>query len=145
MRETKLEAGMRLACFDCGESWARIIRLPDRRIVRACEKCLKSTSESWLIGQFANESGIVTRSGLIVPYQMIAPHRERAWINHGQHLEEIALRGGWSDWEIILTLDDEPISRTSQAEAETEGRQQAAIVLRDRINNFKSATEGGEG
>lgn len=130
--ETKLQAGMRLACFDCGVSWARIIKLPDGRIVRACDDCLRSTSESWMVGQYADERGIVTRSGLIVPYPMIAPHRKQARENHHQSLEALALRGGWSDWEILLILKDKSISEI--------GEGQATVELRQRL---KAASTGG--
>lgn len=134
-REARLQAGMRLACFDCGASWARIIRLSDDRIIRACEDCLRTTASSWAVGQYADARGIITRSGLVVPYSMIAPHRKQVRENHQQSLEELALGGGWSDWEILLILDDKSIKEiinTPFGEMDGEG-ENASVELRRRI------------
>jgi hypothetical protein len=46
-----------------------------------------------------------------LPWDMIAPHAERAMKNHQQTLERLAERGGLSACEAVAVLDDRPWTR----------------------------------
>lgn len=51
--ETWASANARRACLVCGVSDAYTIRLPDGRIVRACNECLRTPPwEDWSRGEF---------------------------------------------------------------------------------------------
>lgn len=45
-----------------------------------------------------------------VPWSMLAPHEQRAAINHGQSLERLAQRGGLAPGEIFALVHDLPWS-----------------------------------
>lgn len=44
-----------------------------------------------------------------VPWSAIAPHEQRAQLNHGQSLERLAERGGLSPKEFVAVISDRPI------------------------------------
>jgi hypothetical protein len=44
-----------------------------------------------------------------IPWAMIEPHRKQALNNHSQTLERLAERGGLSEAECLLVLEDRPL------------------------------------
>ncbi len=41
-----------------------------------------------------------------VPWYLVAPHENRAWLNHGQTLKRLSERGGLSPKEMVCLLTD---------------------------------------
>lgn len=46
------------------------------------------------------------KSGPAVPWEMISPHEEQAYHNHGQTLQRLAERGGLDPNEMLAVLTD---------------------------------------
>lgn len=62
-------------------------------------------------------AGVDDRSILPLPWDIIAPHAQRAFLNHGQSLEPLASRGGLSPCEAVAILEDRPWHRMDQTAA----------------------------
>lgn len=62
-------------------------------------------------------AGVDDRSILPLPWDIIAPHAERAFRNHGQSLELLASRGGLSPCEAVAILEDRAWHRMDQTAA----------------------------
>jgi hypothetical protein len=55
-----------------------------------------------------------------VPWNMLEPHRKQAMRNHNQTLERLAERGGLSEIECLLVLEDRNFSVCHNFRAEEE-------------------------
>lgn len=76
-----------------------------------------------------------------VPWDMLSPHENRAYRNHGQSLEELARRGGLGWGEILAILEDRPWSSISRDEA----KNREAVLHYVSEYSATSKEDGGNG